>query len=231
MPLKKNKNNAGSDFEKARPTESPGMRRTPHHARGQQTIENIRRATLNEIQSGGLGNLSTTRIAKAAGLSPGGLYGYFTNKEAIIYSIIEDWIRKFTRSIDDIHPRKTGCKSLFEYISDLQRAVLPIFTDEPGIHPILPLLFSNPDLSDLDKVHSADHAQLIADAIVFLHPNVPNIEAIAMAKTWTIIATAVLSESLSGDPKQAHYFEKNLMISIYALASHLVISADTTRHG
>ena len=69
---------------------------------GQQTVQAVLRATGEEIERAGLDHLSTKRIAAAAGLSVGSLYGYFPNKGSILLDMAR-------REMDALRDRVKAC--------------------------------------------------------------------------------------------------------------------------
>lgn len=62
-------------------------RRIPRQQRALESCEAIFEATAQLLQRGGLGALSTNRIADRAGVSIGTLYQYFPNKQAILLAL------------------------------------------------------------------------------------------------------------------------------------------------
>lgn len=62
-------------------------RKTPLQARAAATRDVILEATVHVLLDGGMQRLTTTRVAKRAGVSVGSLYQYFPHKEALIYAV------------------------------------------------------------------------------------------------------------------------------------------------
>ena len=63
-------------------------RKTAQQARSAVTIEAILTATVQVLLAGGVGRLTTTRVAERAGVSVGTLYQYFPNKQALLFAIL-----------------------------------------------------------------------------------------------------------------------------------------------
>lgn len=67
----------------------PGLRKQPRQERAQATVERILDAGARILIAYGYDGASTNRIAQAAGLSPGSLYQYFPNKDAIVTGVLD----------------------------------------------------------------------------------------------------------------------------------------------
>lgn len=71
-----------------RPTDRR-TRRIPRQERSKELVERILNAAQDVLISHGYDGASTTRIADAAGVSPGSLYQYFADKDAIVTAVID----------------------------------------------------------------------------------------------------------------------------------------------
>jgi AcrR family transcriptional regulator len=67
----------------------PLPRKMPTQARARATVERILDATARILIADGYVAASTNRIAAEAGVSPGSVYQYFPNKDAIVLSSVE----------------------------------------------------------------------------------------------------------------------------------------------
>jgi len=77
----------------------PITRRRPRQARSRATVQRIVDAGARVLKDVGYHGASTNRIAAEAGVSPGSLYQYFTDKDEIVAAITERLIDDFTESI------------------------------------------------------------------------------------------------------------------------------------
>lgn len=66
-------------------------RKKPQQKRAKATVAAIVEATAQLLVDEGFHNLSTNRIAEAAGVSIGSLYQYFPNKEAVVAAVVEEF--------------------------------------------------------------------------------------------------------------------------------------------
>jgi AcrR family transcriptional regulator len=67
----------------------PRRRNAPQQQRSRLMVERIVDAGSAVLIQQGYDGATTNRIAEAAGISPGSLYQYFPNKEAIIAEVVE----------------------------------------------------------------------------------------------------------------------------------------------
>jgi len=66
-------------------------RRTPTQRRSKERVESILAATEALICEGGVAQLTTRNIAERAGVPIGSFYQYFTDREAIVRSLVEHY--------------------------------------------------------------------------------------------------------------------------------------------
>jgi AcrR family transcriptional regulator len=98
-------------------------RKMPKQERARATAKAITQATQQLIIKKGYENVTTTRIAKAAGISAGSLYQYFPNKQAIIKTLIQETVNDAAAQI------RNKLRDLME---------VPL---ESALHQIIALLF------------------------------------------------------------------------------------------
>jgi AcrR family transcriptional regulator len=66
-------------------------RKTPVQQRSRETVRRILDAATCVLRERGYDGLSTNRIAAKAGISPGSLYQYFPNKDAILKAMLAEY--------------------------------------------------------------------------------------------------------------------------------------------
>ncbi len=79
----------------------PIPRKLPSQARSRQTVERILDATARILIADGYNAASTNRIAADAGLSPGSIYQYFPNKDAIVLATVERMTEELAEPLID----------------------------------------------------------------------------------------------------------------------------------
>ena len=76
-------------------------RRAPVQSRSQITVQRFLDAASSLLQHMPLEEVTTTRIAAEAGLSIGGLYRFFPDKQTIIDAIAVRHVEQFRASLED----------------------------------------------------------------------------------------------------------------------------------
>ena len=76
---------------KATHAEGEFFRRPPVQARSRELVARILGATRRLLERDGLQRLTTNHIAREAGVDVASLYQYFASKEAILYTLAEQW--------------------------------------------------------------------------------------------------------------------------------------------
>lgn len=213
-----------SGAEPVRPArQSAGKRRVPQQERGIKTIEVILRAASEEIARGGLAKLTTKRIAEAAGLSVGGLYEYFPNKEAVVHALASQWLERIKDTVAAIHPSRTGCVDLIRYLDMVYNAIRPSYQQVPGVSVLISLLASVPALTALEEQIDLQVNALLTDAISHLLPYVSREQCSTTARTITILDHHLLIEMMMRGPSNAAIVDLDRRICQHALASHLML--------
>ncbi len=87
-------------------------RKQPRQARSASTIDAIFEATIQVLISEGTHRLTTTRVAKRAGVSVGTMYQYFPHKQSLFYALNERYLdrlaERMERTCRTQHGRPTG---------------------------------------------------------------------------------------------------------------------------
>ncbi len=229
MPNKKSLVSSESPATGKAKAKPAAKRRVPQQERGHKTIEVILHAAGEEIARGGLAKLTTKRIAEAAGLSVGGLYEYFPNKEAVIHALASQWLERIKDGIAAIHPSKTGCVDLIRYLGMVYEAVRPQYQQVSGVSVLISLLASVPELKALERQIDLQVNALLTDAISHLLPYVGKEQCSALARTMTILDHYLLIESIMRDPAHAALFDTHHRICLHALAGHLILMNEQAR--
>lgn len=94
--------------KRSRPSLNP--RKSPRQDRAIATVDAIFEATIQVLLGDGLMRLTTTRVARRAGVSVGTLYQYFPNKEALLFAVLERHLALLAGAIEEAshdNPRAT----------------------------------------------------------------------------------------------------------------------------
>ncbi|SEJ03270.1 transcriptional regulator, TetR family [Sphingobium sp. AP50] len=83
-------------------------RKTPQQTRSAVTIEAIHLATIQVLLSGGVGRLTTTRVAERAGVSVGTMYQYYPHKQALLFALVERQFHLIETAMQDAATQLMG---------------------------------------------------------------------------------------------------------------------------
>ncbi|QUT03870.1 TetR/AcrR family transcriptional regulator [Sphingobium phenoxybenzoativorans] len=84
-------------------------RKAPQQARSAATIEAIHIATIQVLLAGGVGRLTTTRVAERAGVSVGTMYQYYPHKQALLFALVERQFDLIESAMQAAAERLMGC--------------------------------------------------------------------------------------------------------------------------
>ncbi len=149
-------------------------RKEPQQERSRATVECIVEAGTRVLVAHGYDGASTNRIAAAAGVSPGSLYQYFPNKDAIIVAVVERYSSDLAMrmadqmtSLLDARPEtliRTMLAALVDAIGEqpeILRAVVEQIPRREGIHK---LAHFERRIEDLTRAYLMLHRDVIRDA-------------------------------------------------------------------
>jgi AcrR family transcriptional regulator len=96
-------------------------RKTPIQARSVVTVDAISEATIQVLLRHGAERLTTTRVAKRAGVSVGTLYQYYPNKQSLLFAVLEHHMNNVAARVEAAC--ESAChKPLAEMIRDTVEA-------------------------------------------------------------------------------------------------------------
>ena len=147
------------------------LRRTPSQKRGQVTVEAVLQAASREIATGGLDKLTTKRIAEAAGLSVGAVYGYFPNKQAIVLALLARWNARVFEAVDSIHPRFGTGLDLLTYLNRQIDLAARVYEEQPGLGAMFDMMPAMPTINAAIERHDGAVRDSLLSAMQHYLPN------------------------------------------------------------
>lgn len=171
-------------------------------ARGQKRIEQLLRAAGQVFADVGYENATTNAIAAKAGVSPGTLYQFFSNKQAIAEALAEDYAEKNKAA----HEQATTAEIVHLPISELVNRVIDPFLNLRKNSPGFDALFTGSVVSHelADRIQSL-HEELkrrVARMISTRRPEMPLPEVETYAEVSIRIVKGLLPLALNGTPGQ-----------------------------
>lgn len=117
------------------PRKSP-PRRQPKQRRAQQTVEAVLDAVTRVLKRGGVGAVTTNRIAEVAGVSIGSVYQYFPDKRAIFIALHERHVEQIGRLIESTLVAH-ATSPLAELMRALIEAMVEAHATDPELYDLL----------------------------------------------------------------------------------------------
>lgn len=139
-------------------------------ARGERRIAQLLEAAASVFCSTGYTAASTNAIAREAGVSPGTLYQFFPNKEAIAIELSERLMREMRETYGEALAPVDPATPLEEAVG----AAVDRFIDFNCRHPVIFTLMHGPDVPGrIAEQHDALHTALLARIEALLTPSCP----------------------------------------------------------
>lgn len=152
-------------------------------ARGERRIAQLLEAAASVFSSTGYAAASTNAIAREAGVSPGTLYQFFPNKEAIAIELGERLMREMREAYGEALTPVDPATPLERAVSD----AVDRFIDFNCRHPVFFTLMHGPDVpGQIAEQHDALHTTLAGRVEALLDPFMPDASAADITRTANV---------------------------------------------
>lgn len=157
-----------------------GERPRRRQARGERRIAQLLAAAASVFCSTGYTAASTNAIAREAGVSPGTLYQFFPNKEAIAIELGDRLVHEMRETYGEaLAPVEPGTP-----LEEAVAAAVDRFIDFNCRHPVFFALMHGPDIPGrIAEEHDALHATLLSRVEVLLGCFMPDAPAADVSRT------------------------------------------------
>lgn len=163
---------------------SQRTRRVPTQERSRALVERILDAATGLFATRRYDDISTNRIADAAGVSPGSLYQYFPNKEAVVAAVHE----RYAQALADRFTEEIR-RQLDAAPEEMIRTVFAAFVDTLAADPALLRTFVErvPNPFGVDGFQPIKH-RLVDTARLYLHTQGSTLRGIGVdASVWILV--------------------------------------------
>ncbi|MDF3297596.1 TetR/AcrR family transcriptional regulator [Streptomyces tropicalis] len=202
------------ETEKPEKEAAAGGRPRRRQARGERRIAQLLEAAASVFCSTGYTAASTNAIAREAGVSPGTLYQFFPNKEAIAIELGDRLVSEMRTHGDALTPVAPGTP-----LAEAVGGAVDRFIDFNCRHPVFFALMHGPDMPGrITEEHDALHATLLARVAALLTafmPGAPDTDIARTADMCLGVYKAGLEIALNheGDERAAYVAElKNVLV-------------------
>jgi AcrR family transcriptional regulator len=145
-------------------------RNVPVQQRAHRQRDKILKATSELLETVGVDELTTIRVAEAVGISVGTLYHYFPNKHAILHSLAENWIETVLQGLEDIGQRDLSDVAIKDFVVLITGIFEALFIKHSPLLPLINAINTLPELNSL----KVDFKQQLIKALggIFIDLNV-----------------------------------------------------------
>jgi len=199
------------------------MRRHPSQARARRTYDTVLKAAVTLIDREGVERATTRRIALAAGVSIGAVYEYFPNKESIVLHLGTDWLHRIREIVEALHPSRSAIPDLLGYLDRMLGDVERLYREQPGVLAIVRLSGAIAQLREAEQAHDAAVIASMTSAMRRFSPGAEPAEVESVARCIIGMSHGVLSACLVAKAAEAGRLQRLLRVSIYALASSILL--------
>ncbi|HLH10453.1 MAG TPA: TetR/AcrR family transcriptional regulator [Methylovirgula sp.] len=196
-------------------------RKSPRQDRAVATLDAIFEATIQVLLSDGLIRLTTTRVARRAGVSVGTLYQYFPNKQALLFAVMERYLAMLSGAIEEACAQNLGAK--VEGIAEtVVKAYLEAKMDQAEVSPSLYRIALELDARELIEAASRRSAKAIGAVLsTAVDGRFANPALLAQTLTAALYGTLPAFCHLVLSPADGREAQKQLTIMFRSyLASH-----------
>lgn len=136
-------------------------RKSPRQSRAIATVDAIVEAAVQLLITNGPQRINTTRVAERAGVSVGTLYQYFSNKQALLFTVLEHHTGLLAQAVEDECLQDIGSDTAERLVGAYVRAKLA----QAKISPVLYKIAMDLDAYDLAEAASRRSAGAIEAAL------------------------------------------------------------------
>ena len=168
------------------------LRRSPQQARSQKRVDEILEAASELLVEVGYEQLSTSAIAKRAGISVGSLYQFFANKDAVIQALGQRYLDEMA----EMRAAMFTADSIYAPIPVLIERTVDLFVTFVGRHKGFHHIYTSPWVSsELKSVADVMNAQIVIEIERILagkSPHLPESERHVIAQVMMYVIKGML---------------------------------------
>jgi AcrR family transcriptional regulator len=203
-----------------RPRKDTAVRRKPSQSRSRKSVAKCLKAAQELLERDGIDGVTTKRIAHVAGLSVGTVYGYFPNKEAIIYQLGASWMETIRMALIALNPRRSGIPDAFTYFDRVVEVGIREYGSTTGLGTVINMLSAIPELREVERTHDRAVVDAFAAAFAHFYPNAEPKELQSLSRSIFSMTHAALSQAIVYKTNDRQLALRNLMIAAYSLIVH-----------
>jgi AcrR family transcriptional regulator len=180
-------------------TASLGLRRVPRQARSRERVQRVLDTAEELLTRAGPHALTTTALAREAGISVGSLYQWFPDVDAVLRGLVERYGAEFRQVAAEF-----AAQALREPPDDPAGAALAVFADAFRVRPAFRALWfgglRTEELREVARDTLAPIGEAFASVIATQNPAASAARIATVADTFVLVADALLRQAFRRDP-------------------------------
>jgi len=168
-------------------------RNVPVQQRARRQRDKILKATSELLETEGVDELTTIRVAEVVGISVGTLYHYFPNKHAILYSLAENWIETVLHELVEIGHRDIGKMSIKDFVLLITDKFEGLFIKHSPLLPLVNAINTLPELNSLNVEFKQQLMKALGEIFIDLNICDSSTESMRLASVyWQLLQGMLL---------------------------------------
>ena len=176
-------------------------RNVPVQQRAHRQRDKILKATSELLETVGVDELTTIRVAEAVGISVGTLYHYFPNKHAILHSLAENWIETVLEGLEDIGQRDLSTVAIKDFVVLITGVFEDLFIKHRPLLPLINAINTLPELNSLKVDFNQELIKALGGIFIDLDICASTLESERLSSVYWQLLQGLLLLYVDADPK------------------------------
>jgi len=176
-------------------------RNVPVQQRAHRQRDKILKATSELLETVGVDELTTIRVAEAVGISVGTLYHYFPNKHAILHSLAENWIETVLDGLVDISQKDLSNVAIKDFVVLITGIFEDLFIKHRPLLPLINAINTLPELNSLKVDFNQELIKALGGIFIDLDICASTLESERLSSVYWQLLQGLLLLYVDADPK------------------------------
>jgi AcrR family transcriptional regulator len=176
-------------------------RNVPVQQRAHRQRDKILKATSELLETVGVDELTTIRVAEAVGISVGTLYHYFPNKHAILHSLAENWTETVINELKEIGQRDLSTVAIKDFVVLITGVFEALFIKHSPLLPLINAINTLPELNSLKVEFKQQLIKALAEIFKDLNICTSTLESERLSSVYWQLLQGLLLLYVDADPK------------------------------
>ena len=176
-------------------------RNVPVQQRAHRQRDKILKATSELLETVGVDELTTIRVAEAVGISVGTLYHYFPNKHAILHSLAENWIGTVLDGLVDISQKDLSNLAIKDFVVLITGVFEDLFIKHRPLLPLINAINTLPELNSLKVDFNQELIKALGGIFIDLDICASTLESERLSSVYWQLLQGLLLLYVDANPK------------------------------